>query len=287
MTVTTNEGQAPSDCVLLLEDDPSNRELLKFQLELLGYDTDAVASGEEGYEQWRAKRHRIVLTDCNLPGMSGFELAAAIRKTERGIGTPTTVVGITGYRLEDVADEYRNSGMDRCLAKPILLSDLTDILPKRASAEADDIGLSSDQVALDDMVMDNRDHCKRLFSILVKSLRESASALDDICLSRSISSFGSIAHRIRSSALAVGADSLAAICRRAEGAAKEQNWQKLEEIHPSLVDAINIIVQRAKDIFPEGWKATNDDPICPLAFGTYQPFRKHCGQCEFRILPPK
>lgn len=287
MNVASKEGLAPPNLILLLEDDPANRELMKFQLESLGYDSDALATGEEGYEQWQAKRHRIVFTDCNLPGMSGFDLAIAIRQTERDADTPTMIIGITGYRLEDVADDYRNSGMDNCLAKPILLSDLSEIIPNSAPANAADVtgdfSLSNDQARLDTLVLDNRDNCKKLLSMLVSSLQEGMSGLVESFSKRSTSDFNNIAHRLRSSALAVGAEDLAGRCRAAEVAAKEENWQILDELRPSLFDAINDVAEHAMDVFPGGWKNACGDRICPLAVSTFQPFRAYCGQCEFRV----
>lgn len=286
MIQTAAERLAPPHCVLVLEDDPSSRELMKYQLKFLGYDSDAFASAEEGYEQWQTKHHKIVITDCNLPGMSGFDLAAAIRTAEHGIDSPTTVIGITGYGLDDVAEDYRLSGMDFCLVKPVLLSDLTEIFPQRdaggAAEVSDGRALSSDRIALSKLIGDDREKCMGLFSALVKSLQEGISVLDDAYANRSAHSLRNAAHRLRSSALAVGANQLAGLCREAETFGRDENWQQLSVSYPVLQDAITALMQDVKDLFCVDWTKASSSRICPLAAGSYQPFRTYCGQCRFR-----
>lgn len=286
-----NESQrvTPPQCVLVLEDDPSSRELIKFQLELLGYGTDAYSNGEDGLEQWKAKHHKIVFTDCNLPGISGFEVAAAIRSVECESDAKTTIVGITGYNLEDVAEAYRASGMSSCLAKPVLISDIKEIIPDRREDDAEDvtenIKVQSDLIATTNLAGDRRHNCRALFSVLVESLKKSSSALNDAYGIRSAPDLTSASHRLRSSALAVNANELAEISLDAELAGREENWQKLDLIYPMLQESIKDLLNDATVIFCGDWNTSSESGFCPLAIGGYQPFRASCGQCAFRSRP--
>ncbi|QJW85325.1 response regulator [Ramlibacter terrae] len=66
-----------------------------------------------------------MITDCNMPRMSGFELARAIRAREAQMGLPRTpILGCTANALADAALDCRNAGMDDSVTKPVALEDL-------------------------------------------------------------------------------------------------------------------------------------------------------------------
>jgi two-component system alkaline phosphatase synthesis response regulator PhoP len=71
--------------ILIIEDDADLREILKFSLERAGYKTRDAESAESGLEMM-SDNFRLILLDVMLPGMSGYELAGALR--ERGCKTP-------------------------------------------------------------------------------------------------------------------------------------------------------------------------------------------------------
>ncbi|MBN1609134.1 MAG: sigma-54-dependent Fis family transcriptional regulator [Polyangiaceae bacterium] len=100
--------------ILLVEDDPSGRELASFNLKRAGYEVDAVERGEDALAAFSLERHAMVITDLRLPGIDGLEVLRGIR--ERAPGIP--VLMITAYGSVDTAVEAMKRGAYDFIGKP-------------------------------------------------------------------------------------------------------------------------------------------------------------------------
>ena len=126
--------QAPtrSLTILVVDDHPANRLLLSQQLSHLGHCVLEAEEGARGLELWREHEFDLVVTDCNMPRLSGYELAGAIRDEERAQGLPPTLIlGFTANAQPEEKARCLEAGMDDCLFKPILLADLSAWLASR------------------------------------------------------------------------------------------------------------------------------------------------------------
>lgn len=111
--------------LLVVEDNEINRIVLEKQLELLGYHADMAKNGKDALEHWQEHPYDVVLTDCQMPLMDGFELAQRIRDIERREGRARTpIIAITANALKGDADRCFASGMDDYIAKPIEIRNL-------------------------------------------------------------------------------------------------------------------------------------------------------------------
>lgn len=109
----------------MVEDNEINQVVLSKQLEILGFPHDIASNGAEGLKRWRSGDFHLVLTDCHMPIMDGFELTAEIRETEKSLQMPPTpIIAITANALEGEAERCLQAGMDGYLAKPIELNAL-------------------------------------------------------------------------------------------------------------------------------------------------------------------
>ena len=112
--------------ILLAEDNPVNRELIQWQLEELGYQVDAVPGAMEALAQWRPGTHVAVLTDINMPGMNGYDLALALQ--QRGQIPP--ILAITASALPSDRERCRAAGISGLLLKPVGLEALEATLAR-------------------------------------------------------------------------------------------------------------------------------------------------------------
>ena len=85
--------------ILLAEDNETNREVLMEQLRLLGYAAEAAEDGAVALQKWRTGRYALLLTDCHMPNMDGFELTAAIRELE-GEQRRSPIIAITANAMQ-------------------------------------------------------------------------------------------------------------------------------------------------------------------------------------------
>jgi CheY-like chemotaxis protein/HPt (histidine-containing phosphotransfer) domain-containing protein len=116
-------GLAPR--VLVVEDNPVNREVAGDLLQGLGCRVDLAASGHHALEKLARNPYDLVLMDCQMPGLEGPEAAAQFRAREEREGRARTpIVAVTAYTTEAYRQRCLAAGMDDYLAKPYTVDDL-------------------------------------------------------------------------------------------------------------------------------------------------------------------
>ncbi|MDX2108387.1 MAG: ATP-binding protein [Candidatus Melainabacteria bacterium] len=121
------------DCkILVVEDQPIMQDLLRRQFDTLQIVTDIVSNAEDGLEQLSANNYSLVLMDCHLPKMTGFEAARQIRKREKidPSRRRIPIIAMTAGAMKGDREKCLESGMDDYLSKPYTLDELCDKLRK-------------------------------------------------------------------------------------------------------------------------------------------------------------
>lgn len=109
---------------LLAEDNMINREILEQQLLSLGFTVEVVTNGKEAVQAAEKSAFDIILLDCEMPEMDGFQATKAIRKS--GKGTP--ILALTGHSSEDLRVLALRSGMNEFVTKPLETDALAEAL---------------------------------------------------------------------------------------------------------------------------------------------------------------
>jgi CheY-like chemotaxis protein len=109
--------------VLLAEDNPANQKVVLRMLERIGVRSDVAANGREAVEMARMLPYDIILMDCDMPEMNGYEAAREIRKKESPDGR-VSIVAITAEGVPGTREKCFEAGMDDFLPKPVRLADL-------------------------------------------------------------------------------------------------------------------------------------------------------------------
>jgi len=123
--------------LLIVEDDPTLRQALTFNLTREGYEVTSAADGEAALEAARSDRLDLVLLDVMLPGMSGVEVLRVLRR--EGIATPVIILSAKGDEIDRVvglkvgADDY----VAKPFSRPELLARIEAVL-RRQRREADE-----------------------------------------------------------------------------------------------------------------------------------------------------
>ena len=126
---SVDQAELEGTLVLLVDDHPTNRLLVLRQVNALGYAGESVEDGLLALEKWRSGRFGLVITDCNMPVMDGYELTRRIRALEAGrAASPIPIVACTAYAIEGEAAKCLAAGMSDYLAKPIVLAQLQQTL---------------------------------------------------------------------------------------------------------------------------------------------------------------
>jgi CheY-like chemotaxis protein/anti-sigma regulatory factor (Ser/Thr protein kinase) len=127
------EAEAPvTACtgrVLLVEDNPVNAIVAEAWLQRHGVDVTTVADGVQAVERATTEVFDLILMDCQMPGIDGFEATARIRRHERQSGHPARpIVALTANALQGDRERSLAAGMDEHLAKPFNEAELRAVL---------------------------------------------------------------------------------------------------------------------------------------------------------------
>jgi CheY-like chemotaxis protein len=104
--------------ILLAEDNPVNQKVACRILEQLGYRVDVAADGQAAFSAWESSRYQLILMDCQMPVMDGYETTKKIRDNERP-GERIPIIALTAHAMKGADNECLGAGMDDYLAKPI------------------------------------------------------------------------------------------------------------------------------------------------------------------------
>jgi CheY-like chemotaxis protein/HPt (histidine-containing phosphotransfer) domain-containing protein len=113
--------------ILIAEDNETNREVALAQLHKLGYRASAVANGAEAVEAVERGGFDLVLMDCQMPVMDGFEATHRIRGSKRA---SLPIVALTASAMSGDRERCLGEGMNDYLAKPLELELLADLLAR-------------------------------------------------------------------------------------------------------------------------------------------------------------
>jgi CheY-like chemotaxis protein len=119
--------------ILSAEDNPMNQIVLKKIMEKLGLRVDLAANGLEAIALWELHKYDVILMDCQMPFLDGFEATREIRKRESGTKGPY-IIAVTADVLQSTREKCLASGMDEYLTKPVRVESVKQMLHKAHSA---------------------------------------------------------------------------------------------------------------------------------------------------------
>jgi PAS domain S-box-containing protein len=131
--------------VLLVEDNPVNREVAVCMLEQLGCQVVAVEHGRDAVAATECAEFEVVLMDCQMPEMDGLSATKAIRDGEQRTGRHVTIVALTAHAIEGDREGCLAAGMDDYMTKPFTQGELGNMIQKWVRRSGDEAVVASNQ----------------------------------------------------------------------------------------------------------------------------------------------
>eukprot|EP01132_Coremiostelium_polycephalum_P016724 gene16724-20085_t len=234
---------APVLNVLVVDDHPANRLLMCQQLGFLGHQFTAAHHGAAGFQAWRQEHFDLVIADCNMPIMNGYELSHSIREyEEREQKTPCVILGFTANAQPEEKQRCFDAGMNDCLFKPISLTALEQHL-----AQVDPLPTRNvfTLQSLDAMTGGDPQLSRRLLEELLSSSRNDRVELMAM-LARQAAPGDLIdqAHKIKGAARIIQADTLSGQCEALEQACGERETPHVIEAGIKAIEKSMLELER-------------------------------------------
>lgn len=119
--------------ILVAEDNQTNQEVITGMLEHIGCTVTLVANGQEAVDVVAEKSYDLILMDCQMPVLDGYQATAEIRRREKkeGLGHHIPIIALTANALEGDREKCLSAGMDDYIRKPFRQDDIHEILTRR------------------------------------------------------------------------------------------------------------------------------------------------------------
>ena len=249
--------------ILLAEDNAVNQEVTLGMLEVLGFTATAVENGQRAVELARTQPVALILMDCQMPIMDGFEATRLIRSHEQPLGTRVPIVALTANALHGDREVCLAAGMDDYISKPFSLEQLQYALTRwiRVPAEGSQADPPSppatavpapppqarteespvDQQAWESIISLQRPGQPDLLDkILALYLKDSQEVVDKIVATVQAGDGNGLrdaAHSLKSRSATLGARQVAELCKQLELAGRTQNLAGTDKLAVALQEA--------------------------------------------------
>ncbi len=234
-----------SIAVLVVDDLSANRMVLSQQLMFLGHRVVACDSAQDALQRWRTGHFDVLMTDCNMPQMSGYALTEAIRRIEaQEARQRCPVIGCTANAFEDERERCERAGMDQLLVKPVTLDQLAQSLARFLPSPSFSIQTLRGMTQADEPVL------QRMLQELLRNLDEEQQALEAALAEQDWARLGGTLHRLKGVCCLIDALPLAKACIELEGVVKGQQAEALASQWPALREVMSLLrsdIQSALD----------------------------------------
>jgi CheY-like chemotaxis protein/HPt (histidine-containing phosphotransfer) domain-containing protein len=232
--------------ILLVEDNIVNQKVALILLEQLGLETDIAANGKEAVEAVAKHRYPLILMDCHMPEMDGFEATVAIRKLEELAGYYTPIIAVTALAMAGDRERCIAAGMNDYISKPIDKEVLqikinhwlrTDVVYKTQKLRRKVLQPHTNMMLLEGAPINlsdleefyGQDQLDSVLQTFISNTEGMLAKLHSRMFEREIWSTARLAHELRSSCAAIGAKQLSRICLFIEQAVGQDDWTEAND----------------------------------------------------------
>lgn len=261
---------AHADKVILVADDsPVNQKVALLQLKSLGLMARAVSSGEEAIEEVIGGAYALVLMDCQMPDMDGYEATRAIRKSEKGKDKRIPIIALTGSADAEGRSKCLESGMDEVLIKPVAPNKLMEVIDRFLKGDSEKLQRTTQTILKPDAsiiaatpLRDPVDfeHLKKscgvdvahdIVQVYLSAAETLLDGLREARESRDATALASLSHQLRGSSQAVGALEMVTLSDKLAVYARKNNWIEAKETIESLNYSFSRLKKFAERVLAE------------------------------------
>jgi CheY-like chemotaxis protein len=248
--------------VLVVEDDPINQQIALGQLASLGITAELAPDGLSALQALERQRYDVILMDCQLPGIDGYEVTRRLRHQE-GVNRRTPVIAVTANAQKGQRERCLAAGMDQYLPKPLNLEILSGLLRRLlAHGTARQDARDSTSTVLDPkQIAALRELERRSGNALLAPLAESfpkqvhqyLEKMREATRNGDGKALFFAAHTLKGAAFNLGALELASLCREIEDPAQQGETGGFDKILGQIEGEVQKVILELKRISGTSW----------------------------------
>ncbi|HEY9676869.1 MAG TPA: response regulator [Drouetiella sp.] len=263
MTVFQKTGM-----VLVAEDNPVNQKVALMLLKELGFSAHVVGSGLEAVEVLNHTPYSLILMDCQMPEMDGFEATGAIRRAEALTGRHIPIIAMTAHAMQGDREKCIAAGMDDYVSKPVTAAKLKEVLlrwfktdtnawrgasmPASGKTEGTNSGAKPAETNLINFesLKDTcgEDGAIELIGVFTSSTDTLLNRIYDAIEIKDSTKLKAAAHELKGSCGSMGATDMAALSKELEQIALAQNWDVAPTLYMQLVSIYEAVQVYCKEL---------------------------------------
>ncbi len=221
--------------ILVVEDNPTNQQVVAAMLRKIGHQPEIATNGEEALDRLQKADYDLVLMDCEMPGMDGYETTRRIREGSSGVRNPEIpVVALTAHALQGDRQKCLAASMNDYLSKPIepnLLASALHEWLRRSGSNSSGSDLASDNTVFDEKqilarLSDDKALAREVVAGFLRDVPEQLRKLRQHIAARDAEAVRMLAHTLKGAAATVSAPGLAAVSLQMQEAASAQDFTR-------------------------------------------------------------
>lgn len=242
--------------VLLAEDNLINQKVALQFLKNLGFEVDLAPNGLEAVQRFEVEYsknpncYQVILMDCNMPVMNGYEATRKINQIQSSSQKPIPVIALTAEGQNTGLQKCLDAGMKDFINKPILVPDLILTLKKYCSYQKQEVLCHIDPLAIDKLKEFSTEE-ESLISVLFKEYLSSTpvmiKSMNDSLENRNYEELYMTAHTLKSTAATLGVKTLSQLAEEIETLNQPDQIQNLDfELIKQKIKEANIVFENSQ-----------------------------------------
>ncbi|MGB3208884.1 MAG: CHASE2 domain-containing protein [Crinalium sp.] len=249
--------------ILLAEDNKVNQKVALNQLKNLGYKADVANNGQEVLEHLVKQDYDLVLMDCQMPILDGYEATEEIRRQE-GNNKHTIIIALTASAMKEDLDKCITSGMDDFLSKPVRKEALLEKLEhwsNQAAKQTSQLMSDSKKIPLDIDLLEefsegDCEFVKQLLQSFIESVQENIAIIQSAIATNDVLTTLHLAHKIKGSSGNIGAKEISHLAEQLEQLARQKNLAAAPALLIDLEKVLGQVISFV-DTYPNGYSTAS------------------------------
>lgn len=244
----TDEEKLP---ILIVEDNFLNQKVAMVLIQRLGLKAKLVSNGKEAVDAVSTQKFSLILMDCHMPIMDGFEATVAIRKLESLTDSYTPIIAVTALAMGGDRERCIAAGMDDYIPKPIDKDLLkvkinhwmrSDVVYNSQKMRKKFLRPNSTMTVIDGKLLDLEEleefygpsQLAEIIDIYVTQTQDMLNKIRTQLFERNSRAVAGLAHELKASSASIGAKQIARACLYLEQTSCQQDWMEAEETVNSI-----------------------------------------------------